>query len=225
MPTSLLTRPLLTELIGYAASLSVFASFCMSTMAPLRAAALFSNVLFISYGYFGHIYPVLVLHLALLPVNCWRLMQVFRLIGATRQSPASFDFTALYPLMPARTVRAGDVLFRRGDPASEMYVLEQGELVIQEYGQIREAGAIVGEMGVLSHAHRRTATVVARTDCVLRTLTAARLRELYFQHPALTLHLLQTLADRLIPHVEAMPSSTEPIGLEGQAATAPHSSE
>ena len=57
--------------------------------------------------------------------------------------------------------------------------------------------------------------VVARTDCVLRTLTSARLR-IYFQHPAVTLRLLETLADRLIPHVEAMPSSAKPAGLEGR---------
>ncbi len=224
-PTSLLTRPQLIEVAGYAASLSVFASFCMSTMVPLRVAALVSNILFITYGYLGGIYPVLVLHVALLPVNLWRITQVFRLIGATRHTQEGFDFSTLRPVMPARTLRAGEILFRRGDPAWEMYVLEQGKLVIQELGQIREAGAIVGEMGVLSRTHRRTATVVARTDCVLRTLTSARLRELYFQHPAVTLRLLETLADRLIPHVEAMPSSAKPAGLEGQAAVAPHSSE
>lgn len=221
-PMNLLSRPSLIELAGYAASLSVFASFCMTTMVPLRATALLSNVLFITYGYFGRVYPVLALHLALLPVNIWRITQVVRLIGATRHAPEGFDFSVLRPLMAARRLRAGEILFRRGDPAAEMFLLESGELAIQENGLVRKAGAIIGEMGVLSHTSRRTATVVARTDCMLRALTAARLRELYFQYPGLTLYLMETLADRLIPHVQAPPGA-EPDGLEGRPVVAPHS--
>jgi len=38
------------EVLGYAASATVLASFCMSTMIPLRILALASNVLFAPYG-------------------------------------------------------------------------------------------------------------------------------------------------------------------------------
>ena len=50
------------DLLGYLASLSVFATFCMNTMVPLRVLALGSNVLFSTYGLIGHLYPVLILH-------------------------------------------------------------------------------------------------------------------------------------------------------------------
>lgn len=63
------------NLLGSIASASVLATFSMDTMVPLRAIAICSNVLFVSYGALTHIYPVLVLHAILLPINCRRLMQ------------------------------------------------------------------------------------------------------------------------------------------------------
>ena len=45
----------------------------MTTISALRIFAIASNVLFISYGLLGHIYPVFFLHVALLPVNLVKL--------------------------------------------------------------------------------------------------------------------------------------------------------
>jgi uncharacterized protein YjiS (DUF1127 family) len=64
------------NLLGYAASASVLVTFCMNTMVPLRAVAICSNVLFGVFGAMAHIYPVLILHVILLPVNIVRLVQV-----------------------------------------------------------------------------------------------------------------------------------------------------
>jgi len=61
------------DLLGYAASCAVLATFLMRTMTPLRLIAILSNVLFLSYGYVQHIYPVFFLHVILLPINSWRL--------------------------------------------------------------------------------------------------------------------------------------------------------
>jgi CRP/FNR family cyclic AMP-dependent transcriptional regulator len=64
------------DVLGYAASATVLATFCTSTMISLRILALVSNVLFCSYGYFDHLYPVLILHAALFPINLLRLVQL-----------------------------------------------------------------------------------------------------------------------------------------------------
>ena len=61
------------DFLGFFAALSVLASFCMTTIVALRTLALLSNILFVSYGLCAHIYPVLVLHLILLPVNLFKL--------------------------------------------------------------------------------------------------------------------------------------------------------
>jgi hypothetical protein len=68
------TRELLASLMGYAASAAVLGTFLMHKMVPLRMLAILSNVLFVIYGFAEHIYPVLCLHIALLPINAYRLV-------------------------------------------------------------------------------------------------------------------------------------------------------
>ena len=66
----------MADVLGYAASLAVLATFLMRTMVPLRLVAILSNVLFLVFGCVQHIYPVFFLHLALLPINAWRLVSI-----------------------------------------------------------------------------------------------------------------------------------------------------
>jgi CRP/FNR family cyclic AMP-dependent transcriptional regulator len=61
------------DLLGFAAAAAVLAGFCMDSIRHLRMAALASNVLFVVYGLFGHIYPVVILHLILMPINLQKL--------------------------------------------------------------------------------------------------------------------------------------------------------
>jgi hypothetical protein len=61
------------DLAGFAAAFTVLASFCMTTIVSLRSVAIASNILFIVYGMLGHIYPVFLLHLTLLPINLIKL--------------------------------------------------------------------------------------------------------------------------------------------------------
>jgi hypothetical protein len=68
------SNAVMVDLTGYAASCAVLATFLMRTMVSLRAVAILSNCLFLSYGYLQHLYPVFVLHLALLPINVWRFL-------------------------------------------------------------------------------------------------------------------------------------------------------
>ena len=63
------------ELLGYAASLLVLATFCMRDMVSLRVLAIMSNLAFIGYAALAGIHPVLVLHALLLPMNAWRLVE------------------------------------------------------------------------------------------------------------------------------------------------------
>ena len=69
--------------LGFCASFAVLASFCMTTIVSLRLAALTSNVLFSTYGLIAHIYPVMFLHLMLLPIN---LVKLYRLRWRERAS-------------------------------------------------------------------------------------------------------------------------------------------
>jgi hypothetical protein len=64
------------DCIGFCASFAVLASFCMTTIVPLRAFALASNILFGIYGLLAHIYPVVLLHMILLPINFAKLYRI-----------------------------------------------------------------------------------------------------------------------------------------------------
>jgi hypothetical protein len=196
-------------IVGYAAAATVFTSFCMRTMLPLRIVALMSNVLFIAYGYLDALLPVLILHLGLFPMNAWRLAQVLRLRRAASAPPGRFDIAPLRPYMIRRVLPAGSVLFRRGDPAGEMFYVESGELTVAEPGLVRGPGDLIGEIGLLARHRRRTASVSARTDCVLLSLPAAKFRQLYFQHPGFALSLLETVTERMIPDI-APPRDRDP---------------
>jgi hypothetical protein len=94
-----------TDLLGYAASATVLATFCMTSMLRLRLVAIASNILFILFGAMAHIHPVLLLHLVLLPVNLARLMQIRRRIGACRvlrrmrSGPPSCDLAVGVPAL------------------------------------------------------------------------------------------------------------------------------
>jgi hypothetical protein len=48
----------------------------MNSIRHLRMAALASNVLFVLYGVFAHIYPVVILHIILLPINLQKLHRI-----------------------------------------------------------------------------------------------------------------------------------------------------
>jgi ABC-type uncharacterized transport system YnjBCD permease subunit len=65
-----------SDAIGYAAALAVLVTFLMPTIGRLRVVAIASNILFCIYGYDRNIYPVLILHALLLPINIVRLIEL-----------------------------------------------------------------------------------------------------------------------------------------------------
>lgn len=60
------------DLVGFAAAFATVIAFCCKRMAPLRAAAITANLLFITSGALLGLMPVLLLHCALLPLNVVR---------------------------------------------------------------------------------------------------------------------------------------------------------
>jgi hypothetical protein len=73
------------DAIGFVAAGLVLTTFCMRSMSALRWVAIASNLAFIAYGYLAGLAPVLLLHALLLPVNAYRLAQLFS--GQARREP------------------------------------------------------------------------------------------------------------------------------------------
>ena len=91
----------LGEIAGYLAAVLVFLTFYMKTMIPLRMIGICSNCMFIIYGSLDGLYPVLVLHLILLPLNGLRLREMPRLTQQVRraaQGDLNMDWLKLFTL-------------------------------------------------------------------------------------------------------------------------------
>lgn len=192
----------ITEFAGYLAAFLVFLSFYMKTMVPLRVIGICSNCAFIAYGYLGALYPVLVLHLILLPLNGFRLHEMLRLIrevrGATR-SDLSMDW--LKPFTSTRRPRNADIIFRRGDTADAMFFVVSGLYRLDELGIDVLPGQVVGELGLLAPDQTRTQTLVCTEDGEILQITYEQLKQLYYQNPQFGFYFLQLAAGRLFENV------------------------
>jgi CRP/FNR family cyclic AMP-dependent transcriptional regulator len=186
------------ELVGYAAAACVFVTFYMKTMVPLRVAGIISNVLFIAYGYDLLAYPVLILHLVLLPLNIIRLRQMLKLISqieAATKDNANLDWVK--PFSSVLDVRAGEVLFREGDPAHEMFFVVSGRLWVPERQAELKTGDVFGELGLLNSDRARTATVQCTESGQLLRITYEQVKQLYVQDPKFGFYFLHLVSRRL----------------------------
>ena len=119
-------------------------------------------------------------------------------------------FNALVPFAKRMKFSSGEILIRKGGPSDALYLLLAGTLWVEEAEVELGPGSIVGEMGVLSSTHRRTATVEATSDCVLGCVSAADFQRVYFADPSLGLALIRLIIDRLTreAHVSQLQAAT-----------------
>jgi CRP/FNR family transcriptional regulator, cyclic AMP receptor protein len=186
---------------AWVAALLVFSSFFMKTMIPLRVVAIASNAAFISYallglryGIFGRVYPILVLHSALLPLNVVRLRQITRLIKTMARASSSEVFDSLIPYMSSERHPKGEILFRKGDPADKLYLLEDGRVLFPELGKKLSNGAAFGEVGLFAPQGVRSVSAVCEDDCRLYGIAKDKVLELYYQNPRFGLFLIRLVA-------------------------------
>jgi hypothetical protein len=187
------------ELAGYVASSLVFCTFYMKTMIPLRSVAIASNVVFITYGLAGGIYPVFVLHVVLLPLNCLRLYQMRTLIRRVREASRGHMSTEwLIPLMTHQKQKAGHVLFRMGDPANSMSLILEGSVRLVELDVALGPGALLGEIGLFAPDNRRTGTAVCESDVEIGTISDEKVLQLFYQNPTFGFYLFRLVVQRML---------------------------
>lgn len=196
------------------------ATFLMRTMVPLRVFGLLSTLFFIIYGALGGAIATLFLYLLLLPINGVRLFQILGLVKKARiaaQGDLSLDW--LKPFMNGRNYRKGDVLFRKGQPANEMFLTVAGAFLVTEIGVELPPGSLVGELGFLSPDHRRTQTVECIKDGAVLTISYDRLLEIYFQNPEFGYYFLRLSSNRLLHNIRQLEGTIEHYKSKLQAAT------
>jgi CRP/FNR family cyclic AMP-dependent transcriptional regulator len=192
---------MLIVIAGWLSAVLVFSSFFMKTMIPLRMVAICSNIAFMTYallglkyGVFGRVYPILVLHASLLPLNLVRLRQLKVLLRSVREASQDETIRSLVPYMHAESHAAGEVLFNKGDPATRLYLIQHGQVRFPEIGKVIAPGQIFGEVGVFAPQSVRTLSAICEEDCRLYTITREKVLELYYQNPKFGFFLIRLVA-------------------------------
>jgi hypothetical protein len=194
---------------GYVAALLTLAAFFMTDTVRLRRLALGSNVAWALFAAGAHLYPTLLLHVALFPLNAYRLSQLLRERGLIERALAASEVSPawLKPFMTCRRFAAGTVLFRRGDAADRLYFLSGGRLVLEELGMELAPGALLGEIGIFSPHGTRTQTARALDDVVMYELRRDEVLALYRRDPGFGIYLVRLITSRLVEDLERVSSS------------------
>ena len=174
-------------------------TFVVRTMVPLRVLCIISGVFFLAAAALSGSVPQFFLYLLALPINFIRLFQIRNLVKKARSSArGDLSLDWLRPFMTARTYRKGDVLFRKGDAASEMFLTVTGKFLVTEIGVEIPAGRILGELGFVSPSNDRTQSVECIEDGEVLTVGYDRLREIYLDNPEFGYYFLRLTSDRLL---------------------------
>jgi CRP/FNR family cyclic AMP-dependent transcriptional regulator len=190
------------DALGYVGGIFNIATYSMKTMIPLRIMAIISNCIFIVYAGIDRVYPVLILHVVLLPLNAFRLRQMMKLVAHVHQAAhGDLRIDWLKPFMSRRKYAAGDELFHLGDPANEMFFTLSGRFRLKELNMDLGAGEVVGELGLLAPENRRSQTLECVADGDVLTITYNEVRQLYFQNPEFGFYFLRLTTARLFENI------------------------
>src|SRR5262245_17448565 len=202
--------------INFANTLALFgavfyvATLLMRTIVPLRISAIISDLFFIAYAVLANSVTTFILYVLLLPINCTRLYQMLKLIAKARVSvQGDLSIEWLKPFMARRTYRKADVMFRKGEPANEMFYIVSGEFMVREISVKLPAGRIVGELGFLSQNNQRTQTVECIEASEVLVITYEKLLEIYFQNPEFGYFFLRLSSERLLHNIARLEALVE----------------
>lgn len=100
---------------------------------------------------------------------------------------------------PERIFKAGEVIFREGDSAEELFVIKRGRVEIRLGNRLIDTLpelSIFGEMALIDSAPR-SATAVAATDVALVPVTEKQFLVMVGHTPYFALNVMRALVDRL----------------------------
>ena len=113
---------------------------------------------------------------------------------------------ALLPFMTRRRFKAGETLFRKGDPSREMFYVREGVIRLDEIGKTIGESDMLGEISMFSPSRKRTATAVCETDGELLRMSDDQVLRLYYQNPKFGFYIVRLITRRLIENYETFAS-------------------
>ena len=125
-------------------------------------------------------------------------ISLLKSVGIFKDTPAD-NLADLASLMQEVSVTAGTVIFREDDYGDCMYIIYSGDIQIH-IGKatlaILHEKEVVGELSLLD-AEPRSATAIAKTDCVLFKIEQEAFYELINGRPEIARGFIKILCNRL----------------------------
>jgi CRP/FNR family cyclic AMP-dependent transcriptional regulator len=197
------------EILGYFGSSLTITVYSMKRMIPLRLIGIGANVVFITYGILAAVYPQMILHSVLLPINLYRLREMLLLVRKVkRAAQGDLNMEWLKPYMKRRSARQGEVLFRKGDDSDAMFYTLTGRFRLNEIALDIAPGQVVGEIGLIPPDNKRTLTFECIEDGDLLTISYEHVKELYFQNPQFGFYFLELVSKKLFNDIERLQPRT-----------------
>lgn len=192
------------EVVGWLASGLTVATYAMNTMLPLRILAIGSSVCFAVYAAVLQLWPLLAMELLLLPINLYRFWQILSLRGkiTAQRGQSEPDFSVIKTYGKSRRIKAGEVIFKRGDAVDRLYYLSSGKVLIEEFQAELSEGNIFGEIAFFTDEAVRTATARVLDDAQIYEIDEKRFMRLQFEDPSFGMLVMRTITKRLIDNAK-----------------------
>jgi CRP-like cAMP-binding protein len=100
---------------------------------------------------------------------------------------------------PYKEYKAGEIIFREGEPGDTMYIIKEGAVEVSVSGEKFVAGKpgdLLGEMAIIDSS-ARSATALAKTDCKLIELNEKQFAFQVQRTPIFALFVMKILVERL----------------------------
>jgi CRP-like cAMP-binding protein len=211
----------LPNTLALIAGIFLIASFMVRTIVPMRVLNIVSIVFFLAAAVLAGSVPRFFMYFLALPVNVVRLVQIRNLVKRARSSQqGTLSLDWLRPYMTPRFHQKGDVLFRKGDPATEMFLTVSGKFLVTEIGIEIPPERILGELGFLSPDNHRTQSVECIESGEVLAIAYDKLLEIYMDNPEFGYFFLRLTSDRLLQNHARLEGLVEQAKAELAAAKA-----
>ena len=109
----------------------------------------------------------------------------------------------LRPYMRAKTYGPGEILFRKGDPASAAFYIVSGLVDLLEIDKTVGEGCLIGETALFTKNNQRSATARCKTLVQATLVDQDEFKLLFRQNPDFAYYTLRLIVGRLQENVES----------------------
>ncbi len=130
------------------------------------------------------------------------MLQLTKQVKAASLGDLNMDW--LKPFSHKRHVKAGEIIFRKGDTAEDMFFIASGRFLLAEMGIEIEPGHVVGELAMVAPDRARTQTLGCIESGDVIVISYDQIMQIYYQNPKFGFYFLQLISRRLFENISRL---------------------